>query len=262
MRKPSINQAAVAALLEEFRGNDWFVKQYWPENRARAFRMLRDTQEMCPGSARILDVGCGVGYISFLFAASGFTVTATDGWDLLQRDLMFTKYNIDFFRSDLNDPTSIKHIPDGSFDVVLLGEIFEHIFNHPIGVLRELSRILTAKGSLILTTPNPATAINALRLLLGSYSLWGTSAVMRMEKIKDGRCVFAGDIHYREYRRAELVDALEESGFTLIKASYRPMGASGVQPLWKRAFKRIAESTVMRTRLFGSTHYMIARRSD
>ena len=45
---------------------------------------------------------------------------------------------------------------DGSFDVVIFGEIIEHLLNDPCKVLREIKRFLKPNGSLILTTPNVA----------------------------------------------------------------------------------------------------------
>jgi hypothetical protein len=47
-----VSQAA-ASLLDEFRGNDWFLGQYLPENRARVLEMLSDAQfYRPPGLAR------------------------------------------------------------------------------------------------------------------------------------------------------------------------------------------------------------------
>ena len=51
-------------------------------------------------------------------------------------------------------------------DVVVLGEVFEHILNHPAGLLQAVFRILRPGGTVILTTPNPSTLINAVRLLV------------------------------------------------------------------------------------------------
>ncbi len=48
--------------------------------------------------------------------------------------------------------------PDGHFDVVTMLAVFEHIRSEKLpGVLREIRRVLTARGRLILTTPCPWT---------------------------------------------------------------------------------------------------------
>ena len=66
-------QGAVSEMLELWKANDWFVRSYWPENRPRVERMLRDLQRTFP-KGRIFEPGCGNGYISFLAARLGYEV--------------------------------------------------------------------------------------------------------------------------------------------------------------------------------------------
>ena len=92
---------------------------------------------------------------------------------------------------------------DGSFDVVIFGEIIEHLLNDPCKVLREIKRVLKPNGSLILTTPNVARLENICRLIQGEniydpYSGYGPY----------GR-------HNREYNRHELIQLLEFEGFNV-----------------------------------------------
>ena len=42
-----------------------------------------------------------------------------------------------------------------AFDVGVMGEVIEHIPNHPLGLMREVARVLRPHGLLALTTPNP-----------------------------------------------------------------------------------------------------------
>src|SRR6202043_3764517 len=104
----------------------------------------------------------------------------------------------DYFESNLNDPQAFKRIADGSFQLALLGEVFEHVFNHPLGLRCEIHRILSEKGILILTTPNPSTLINAVRIAFDRYSLWGTKDFISKPKITGNQIIDAGDIHYRK----------------------------------------------------------------
>jgi 2-polyprenyl-3-methyl-5-hydroxy-6-metoxy-1,4-benzoquinol methylase len=74
--------AAVSNLLEAFRGNTWF-SHYWDENWPRVRLILEDLHKYCPTEpGRVLDIGCGNGYISYLCSRLGYSVTATDAWDL------------------------------------------------------------------------------------------------------------------------------------------------------------------------------------
>lgn len=90
---------------------------------------------------------------------------------------------------------------DASMDVVIFGEVLEHMTNDPMHAMREISRVLKPGGVLILTTPNAARIENVIALVEGRnlydpYSRYGPY----------GR-------HNREYTRHELHRLLEYSGF-------------------------------------------------
>jgi SAM-dependent methyltransferase len=90
---------------------------------------------------------------------------------------------------------------DATFDVVLFCEILEHLQLDPVGVLREINRVLKPGGHLVLTTPNVARLENVAKLITGAniydpYSGYGAY----------GR-------HNREYTRHELAKLLEYCGF-------------------------------------------------
>jgi len=223
--------------------------------------MLSDARSrLLPESSKVLDIGCGNGYISSLFAMYGFKVTATDSWAIQERDAMFKEQGIDYFESNFNEPQPFKRIGDQSFQLALLGEVFEHVLNHPLGLLREIYRILSSKGILILTTPNPSTLINAARIVFDRYSLWGTRDFISKPKISGNQIIDAGDIHYREYSVGEIVWALNEAGFSVAQVKFMGMGSSKAQPRWKRGIKMIAETTLMRLRPFANTSYILAMR--
>ena len=94
-------------------------------------------------SVRILDAGCGVGEGSKRLLAKGYkNVTALDKNNKLKIDVPFIKVN-------LNKDITIKR----KFDVIICQELIEHLEN-PRHLLRELKKILSDKGIIILTTPN------------------------------------------------------------------------------------------------------------
>jgi SAM-dependent methyltransferase len=89
----------------------------------------------------------------------------------------------------------------GSFDVVLFCEMIEHLLMDPLGVLREIHRVLRPGGVLVLTTPNACRFDNVVAMVGGAniydhYSGYGPY----------GR-------HNREYTRHELHRLLEFAGF-------------------------------------------------
>src|SRR5260370_11165484 len=250
---------AINRLLDGFKNNPWFIDQYWPENSRRVLMMLSDARSrLARESSKVLDIGCGNGYVSMLFAMHGFKVTATDSWTLAERDASFKHYGVEFLESNFNNPQPFKAIADESFQLALLGEVFEHVLNHPLGLLREIHRILSRKGLLILTTPNPSTLVNAARMVFDRYSLWGTKDFIGKPKINGNRIIDAADIHYREYTVGEIVWALEQAGFSIDQVKFMGMGSSRGQTRWKRGIKMIAADTLMHLRPFASTSYIIA----
>ncbi len=98
---------------------------------------------------------------------------------------------------------------DGSFDCVLACEIFEHLLHDPMHLLLESRRVLTEGGTLVLTTPNVASATAVKRTLemSGNPQLYS--------KYADPRGEYADTEfgHMREYTPTELTEALEAAGF-------------------------------------------------
>lgn len=102
-----------------------------------------------PASAqgRILDVGCGVG--ALLEALSLL------GWETEGIDTDATVVALCQGRG-LNARVGLleeQHYPDGSFDVVTMMHVIEHVPD-PLRTLREVYRILRPGGRLIMLTPN------------------------------------------------------------------------------------------------------------
>jgi len=73
------------------------------------------------------------------------------------------KYNPDYL-CDLNKEAI--PVEDESFDVVVAGEILEHLIN-PYNAVREFCRILNNKGCLIISVPNCCSLANRINMLFG-----------------------------------------------------------------------------------------------
>jgi SAM-dependent methyltransferase len=250
---------AIQEMLEYFSGNPWFVNDYWPENAPRVKRLLGDLQRAVPAPASVFEPGCGNGFISFLAGRLGYQVTATDGWQPADREDLFRRADVHCFKSNLNDLVPWPFLSDESFDVVLFGEVFEHLLNQPLGILREIHRVLRPGGTLLLTTPNPSTLGNAIRVLLDHHSLWGTQDFACTPKIQHGEIIDNGDIHYREYRSAELRQFLALSGFQVDFSGYVGTGSPTHAPVLKRLAKRMfGAAGLMQSRLFAISNYIVA----
>jgi SAM-dependent methyltransferase len=251
----------ISRMLGEYRDNPWFTDSFWPESEQRIRLALEDIQRHAPPPARVLDIGCFNGFFCELLAELGYRATGTDAWKSEERDRRFAARGIGFFSANLNDRVPFADVPDGSFDVVFMGEVIEHVLNHPLGVLQEARRLLVPGGLLLVTTPNPSTVMNAWRLLRDRHSLWGTEEFATLPKFQDGQAISEAHIHYREYSEHELRRLIQRAGFRVEHTRFMPFGVSRHQPFVKRALKRLPISRwLFETRPFGSTQYVVARR--
>lgn len=93
---------------------------------------------------------------------------------------------------------------DESFDVVICGEIIEHLPHGPHGMLFESNRVLRSGGRLLLSTPNSVSLARLIAILRGSNPDWPFS-----DQGLFGR-------HNRNYTLQELEDLLRGNGFELL----------------------------------------------
>jgi SAM-dependent methyltransferase len=90
---------------------------------------------------------------------------------------------------------------DGAFKVVVFCEILEHLLVDPLHALREMNRVLSPGGLLVVTTPNVSRLGNVLAMIAG-------------ENIYDPYSGFGPyGRHNREYNQHELVKLLRFAGF-------------------------------------------------
>ncbi|MFP5491240.1 MAG: bifunctional 2-polyprenyl-6-hydroxyphenol methylase/3-demethylubiquinol 3-O-methyltransferase UbiG [Bacteriovoracia bacterium] len=103
------------------------------------------------GKARVLDVGCGAGFLSNELALHGLSVT---GVDISQESINVAK-RFDKTGSVIYQTADAYHLPfpDESFEVVTAMDFLEHI-EDPERVIKEFSRVLKPGGIFIFHTFN------------------------------------------------------------------------------------------------------------
>ncbi len=256
-------ERAISAMRDKYRENVWMLDEHWPLNEPHVRLMIADVIKRFPLSshARVLDVGCFNGYISLLFRELGYEVTGTDVWDDEFRDCLFADADIRFVPTNLNNSDSLGELPANDFDVVIVAQVIEHILNHPLGLLRSLARTMRTDGIIIITTPNPATIMNASRALRGHSLLWGTNEFIAQPKIDQGKVISQGDIHYREYTHSELRQLLETAGLVVERSQFLGLGVSRSQKTLKKLLKSNPITRGLTSqRLLASNHYFLARK--
>ena len=117
--------------------------------RTRNQWVMSKAKQLAPGS-RVLDAGAGECQYRVLFQhcdykAQDFTAYAgTSFGSLLEK----WEYGAIDYVCDITDIP----VPDGSFDFIVCTEVLEHV-PFPIETIRELSRVLSSNGTLLLTAP-------------------------------------------------------------------------------------------------------------
>lgn len=105
-------------------------------------------------------------------------------------------------------------LPDGSADLVILSHVIEHLY-HPMGILREVARVLKPEGRLVLTTDNAFLLGGLLSYLNGSEFLHdppeNTSAMVFDE--------WRG--HVRFFSEHDLRSLLSAAGLEVIECDLR-----------------------------------------
>lgn len=110
----------------------------------------------------ILDVGCGDGRLLNMLSESGAEVT---GVEISSSGVESTEAKgIRCLQADLS--SEIPEDLDTEFDIVVLTEVIEHVFDH-VQLLANLNELLGSGGSIILTTPNSIQFQRIFQYLLG-----------------------------------------------------------------------------------------------
>ena len=156
--------------------------------------------------AVVLDLGCGDGSSTRLLqdAAPDHEFIGVD-WSISALDRARSR-GIAVVRGDL---TGRLPFEEGHADVVVLGEVIEHLVD-PDHTMDEIRRVLHPGGHLLLSTPNLAAWFNRLLLLAGIQPVF-SEVSLRGIYGRPGRDVVG---HLRLYTRRALVSFLEASGFS------------------------------------------------
>ncbi len=140
-----------AARLHELGSNDD------PSYRALSHLILQKLTGLLPdGHGSVLDVGCGIGFLSSHIASLGFTVVGIDPADqgIEIASTTHTQSHLQFEATSLED-YAYNH-PNASFDALVANMVLHCVPNH-YSFFAAAARLLAADGAFIATLPNPDT---------------------------------------------------------------------------------------------------------
>lgn len=172
------------------------------EYHARRFAyVLKLLREFAPPDAAVLDVGVSPFVQTLRAEWPGLTTLGLP----LETTRIYDGPHIPF---DLLTAEGATPPTDQRFDVIIFGEVIEHLYQSPEVSLRFLRSLLKPGGRLILQTPNAAALVKRLALLVGRHPF----DPLRTDPDNPG--------HVREYTGHELIAALETSGFAVERHVY------------------------------------------
>ncbi len=206
----------------------WLLERVLPGQMRRPLGLLSEEVEGCltstyaaalelmphptPGRDRLLELGAGHCKIAQVLRRQGWQVHTAD----LRKDWVAEAIALGFPASqlDLNEDLPF---PDRAFDLVVMLEVIEHVVRAE-NALREIWRVLSPGGQLLLSTPNHAFYKSRLRALKGR------------PLGKEGE-------HYRFFVKVQLESLLAAAGFRILARN-----SSGHPPLldgrWVRKLLR------------------------
>ena len=115
---------------------------------------------------KLLDIGCGDGsfIIQFKNHCETFGVDISRSAIKIAKEAGISAYELD---------VSSERLPfqDEYFDIIYMGDVIEHLTN-PDFAINEVARAIKTNGFLVLSTPNLASWVNRLLLLLGMQPLF------------------------------------------------------------------------------------------
>ncbi len=100
-------------------------------------------------STKILEIGSGLGYLTYALNISNYSTTGIDISQTAVNQAIDT-FGDHYICADVFDYAKLY---PGSFDIVILTEVIEHI-DEPIEFLETINKLLKPQGHAVITTPN------------------------------------------------------------------------------------------------------------
>jgi 2-polyprenyl-3-methyl-5-hydroxy-6-metoxy-1,4-benzoquinol methylase len=185
--------------------DEGYLRTHW--SRFRNTKARFDARWNKASGMRVLDVGAHWLHQALLFSLDGYQVTASDLGAQLRRPnvaRLAAEHGIELVANDdLEQPTAFSRFGDGAFDVILFGEIIEHLTFNPVAMWREFYRLLAVGGRIVVTTPNYYAGAAILRRMRNGI---GHGGGITVEEILS---THTHGHHWKEYSRWELARYFE-----------------------------------------------------
>lgn len=125
------------------------------------FSSHRKIIELTESNKKVLDIGCSSGYLGSKLKLKNCHIVGIDNDRVALK--VAKKYYQRVFFLDLE-----KDIIRGRFDVIILGDIIEHL-SRPDEFLKKLKRNLNKNGYILISTPNIVNIAARIKIILGKF---------------------------------------------------------------------------------------------
>jgi SAM-dependent methyltransferase len=149
---------------------------------------------------RVLDVGCATGYLARTLSERGNSVAGIEGNP--EAAAQARQFADPVVVGDLDDATTFGQLESGTFDVLVFGDVLEHL-RDPLTTLRAARSLLRPGGFIVVSVPNIAHGDVRLALLQGN---WDYQQLGLLD-----------DTHLRFFTRRSLQKFLAFSGFVAVE---------------------------------------------
>lgn len=204
-------------------------------------RRFKKVVSLFPEKGRFLDIGCGDGEIAAIARQKGLDAY---GIDIVKQNVAkATAKGVKAKQWDLNNAKL--PYPASFFDCIFCGEFLEHT-DEPMGILREIRRILKPKGFAIITVPNIAAWYNRFLLFAGFLPFWVESSSEKAYATPYG--VVSG--HTKAFTKSSIREMLRDLDFRIESISGSPINPQSVA---ETSFQRLG------CRVFYSADSLLSR---
>jgi 2-polyprenyl-3-methyl-5-hydroxy-6-metoxy-1,4-benzoquinol methylase len=151
--------------------------------------------ELVGSNARVLDVGCATGFLGEALAAQGCVTT---GVEIDPAAAEKARAHLEeVVEADLNVSGLDELFPGREFDVVVFGDVLEHLID-PDAVLRSALPLLVSGGAVVISIPNVTHGSLRLALLQGRWDYRETGLLDRT--------------HLRYFSRKSVIQMVADAG--------------------------------------------------
>ncbi|UCH89213.1 MAG: class I SAM-dependent methyltransferase [Thermoplasmata archaeon] len=191
------------------------VQEYVDKNMDRYI----DTLSLVPDMAlnkklNILDIGISYGLHDVILKRIGYQMYGTELASRIEKNCVLP-LNEGIPIKDLDLTKSKLPFKNEFFDIILFGEVLEHVRDSPVKVLTQLKKLIKPGGFLILTTPNFCRITNIGMIIFKRNPLEPFD--LKYDSENNSGHITDSWTHIREYNKTELINIMKKAGFRIEK---------------------------------------------